>query len=93
MLPSLLSLSAIVSAAPVGEDLAPSAPDLEALTLFCKDIGRTRPTFETGCYTVTGLSGQQIGCKADQIRFKWRAMDADCSSVDWQLGQFGILVL
>jgi hypothetical protein len=62
MLPSLLSLSAIVSAAPVGEELAPPAPDLEALTLFCKDIGRTRPTFESGCYTVTGLSGQQIGC-------------------------------
>jgi len=60
MLPSLLSLTAFVSAAPVGDDLAKPAPDLEALTRFCEEIGSPPPTFENGCYSVTGLS--EIGC-------------------------------
>jgi hypothetical protein len=62
-------LAAFVSAAPVGDDVrvrakAPTAPDLEALTRFCKDIGRPRPTFENGCYKVTGLRPDRIriGC-------------------------------
>jgi hypothetical protein len=49
MLPSLLSLSAFVSAAPVGDGLA---PDLDALTRFCEEIGSPPPTFKNGCYKV-----------------------------------------
>jgi hypothetical protein len=62
MLLPLLSLSVLVAAAPVDDAFAPPAPDLEALTLFCKDIGKQRPTFENGCYSLTGLSGERIGC-------------------------------
>ncbi len=60
MLPSLLSLSAFVSAAPVSDGLA---PDLDALTRFCEEIGSPPPTFENGCYKVNpGLE--------DPLRFK-----------------------
>ena len=86
---AVLSISAFVSAAPVADASSAAAPDLEAFTQFCKDLGRPKPVFENGCYF-----SDRMGVKCDDKgklielyfnltqRFVEQSIEI-CSRIDW----------
>jgi hypothetical protein len=63
---------------------ATAAPDLEAITQFCQDLGASPPVFENGCYTVSFGSTK---CNDQAMLIKLHLRDNTLKSLPESIGK------